>query len=740
MVSDNKVSINNKWLFKALEDKDYEVVNIPHTNKEVPYNYFDEKDYQFISCYKKSIYPKDKSKRIFLNFEGVMTAFNLKVNGNLLGEYRGGYIPHFIEITNHISFLEENEIYLEVDSREREDIPPFGYVVDYLTFGGVYRDVFLYELNHCFIENILYSYEVSDFNGDKGNIILRPRVLLNNDLEEIKGSFKVEIQGYSQETELKVMPGRHWYDLKEVCLRNMELWNIDNPKLYNAQGTLWVNGDLMDKSTITLGFRDLKIDEKGFCINGSRVKIRGLNRHQSFPYAGYAMPKRAQIKDADILKDELGLNLARTSHYPQSPYFLERCDEIGLLVLEEIPGWQHVSKEAPWREQALKDLESMIMRDYNHPSIITWGVRINESSDDDELYTKTNNLARELDSSRPTCGIRCIEKSNLLEDIYSMNDFIHDGGEKVLRSRRKVTNLEKPVPYLVTEFCGHIFPTKKFDNEQRLVEHALRHGSVQSLVREKDEYMGAIGWCAFDYYTHFDFGSGDRICYHGVMDMFRLPKYAANLYKSQKELKEEVVLEPLTWWSRGERDKGLVFPIYVCTNCEEIEVILGGKTLGLFKREEENIDEKLAFLKYPPIKLSLSNGDWGSKWSEAEFIGYSHGKKVIAKKFVENPIFKDIAVSIDDDELCGKEFDTTRVVIKAIDQQGNILPYINGSIHITLQGDIEVIGPKHISLIGGSIAFWIKTLGDYTKESAKIKISSSFGIEKEITVKLKEIY
>ena len=123
------------------------------------------------------------------------------------------------------------------------------------------------------------------------------------------------------------------------------------------------------------------------------------------------------------MKKELGLNAVRTSHYPQSQYFIDRCDEIGLLIFTEIPGWQHIGDEE-WKNQTVKNVEEMILQYRNHPSIILWGVRINESVDDEELYTRTNALAHKLDPTRQTGGVRCIKKSQLLEDVYTYNEFV----------------------------------------------------------------------------------------------------------------------------------------------------------------------------------------------------------------------------------------------------------------------------------------------------------------------------
>lgn len=735
LVSSTKKCISNGWIYKEHKEDTGVKVNLPHANKEVPYNYFDEKIYQFISYYEKELWIEAKGNREFLTFDGVMTAFKLYINNKFVGEYKGGYIPHQIEITDFVVRGQNNHLLVEVDSTEREDIPPFGYVIDYLTFGGIYRDVWHSSVDHTFVQNLYFRYNILEHDGTKGHIGCKPIIEINNRELEKEVKITLNIDTHSEEIVLALKPGLHRYDLTPFTLADMSLWSLENPILYPC--TVTMEGyNAKDERMIKVGFREIVIEGDKCSLNGKAITLMGLNRHQSYPYVGYAMPKRAQEKDAMILKYELGLNTVRTSHYPQSTYFLDKCDEIGLLVLEEIPGWQNVSKREDWREQVLEDVRGMIERDYNHPSVITWGVRINESGDDHELYTKTNALARELDSTRPTSGVRCMERSELLEDIYTMNDFVHDGSENILRTRRRCTGLDEAVPYMVTEFCGHIYPTKKFDQEERLVEHALRHGRIQSMARQKDEVLGAIGWCAFDYNTHFDFGSGDRICYHGVMDMFRIPKFAAAVYKSQRDPKLGYALEPLTYWARGEKNKGIVFPIHVFTNCHEIEVKLGGVSKGRFKRQFHNTDPKMQYLEYAPFVLNMNNGEWGAHWTDAEFIGYADGEAVISKKFIANPTYKGIAVEVDDESLVANELDVTRIIVKAVDEVGNVLPYLNETICIETEGDIEVIGTKCIQLIGGSIGFWIRTKVDAKPGSSVVTIKSGRGHEEKVVLRL----
>lgn len=711
------------------------VVNLPHTNQEVPYNYFDEKMYQFISYYEKELVIEPDEDRHFLLFEGVMTACKVFIDGQFVGEYKGGYIPHSMEVTDFVEKGKVHKVWVEVDATERADIPPFGYVIDYLTFGGIYRDVWYYHVSQTFIKNLFFKYEIVEHDGVVGCVKCTPTIQLDN--RDIEKEVTVSLSIYNEEKvfQIQVRPGVHNYALDSFTLEDINLWDMDQPCMYDCEVVL--EGERSnDTASIRVGFREITAQANEMKLNGKAITLIGLNRHQSYPYVGYAMPKRVQESDALILKNELGLNTVRTSHYPQSTYFLDKCDEIGLLVLEEIPGWQHVSKREDWREQVLRDVKAMIERDYNHPSIVTWGVRINESQDDTELYTATNALARELDDTRPTSGVRCSERSELLEDIYAMNDFIHDGSDNILRTRERCTGLTEGVPYIVTEFGGHTFPTKKFDQEERIVEHALRHGRILSLARQKEEILGAIGWCAFDYYTHYDFGSGDRICYHGVMDMFRIPKFAAAVYKSQRKKSQGYVMEPLTYWTRGERDRGVVFPIHVFTNCDTIEIKIGGVSKGKFTRQFFNTDAKMQYLKYPPFVIQMNNGEWGTHWTDAEFIGYDGDEAVVSKKFTANPTYSDIHVEADDVALEADVLDATRIVIKAVDQVGNTLPYINESVVVETEGDLEVIGPKHIQLIGGSSAVWVRTKVGAKKGVGKITITASVGHKRELELEL----
>jgi len=698
-------AINRNWLYSekvpakapslTFNDSQFERVTIPHTNKRLPWHGFDDKSYQFVSLYRRHFkLPFFQDKRVFVDFGGVMTAATVFINGHRLGEYRGGYTPFSFELTPHLNWKGDNVLAVAVDSTERKDIPPFGGEIDYLTFGGIYRDVALRFVPATFIENV-FAKPVNALRDDRrldvrcyanhpagSSSVEGGRIVLSVDLRD--GTNLIARKSL-------VFPSiAPHYDLSLTDLgKDLELWNIDHPKLYNLSVTL-SDGHFSDRYETRVGFREAKFTPEGFYLNGKHLKLRGLNRHQTFPFVGQAMPARVQRQDAWILRKELKCNIVRTSHYPQSPHFLDACDELGLLVLEEIPGWQHIGDQA-WKDLSVSYVEAMIRRDWNHPSIVLWGVRVNESRDDHDFYTRTNALAHSLDDSRQTGGIRYKYDSEFLEDVFTMNDF-----QLPLRPANHS-------PYLNTEFIGHMYPTKRNDNIERITEHTMRHARVHNQLASDKVYAGGIGWCAFDYNTHSNFCSGDRICYHGVSDIFRIPKPAAGFYRSQCDPKEEIVLEPAFDWSRGDRNESFNVAM-ICSNCEHLKIYIGNRLVA----EADPDRETFPHLPYPPFVTNIRQGISGG-WGDLKLEGYIGGKLVITKMLSGLGVDRELIVKADDLELIGDGIDATRVVLRVTDEYGGSRPFANAAIAMTIEGPGEIIGDNPFSLFGGVGAVWIRT-------------------------------
>lgn len=776
-----RIYLNNDWQFipefsDEIKNMDctleLENVRIPHTTKEVPFNCFDESVYQMLCGYRRILNAPEewKTKRIILHFDGVGHSTEVFINGEKIKEHHCGYTAFSVELTKYIRYGEENVIAVKVDSRESLNYPPFGFVIDYMTFGGIYRDVYIEVKDQDYIEDVFVRAEFdsqAELTETASEVKLVTKINLNIRNTASSAFF---IRGYLTKENKKILLGDKPIDSKDMLftkpLKNINLWSVDKPELYIIEYELYRDHELVDTYLVKFGFRECEFKTDGFYLNRKKVRICGLNRHQSYPYVGYAMPESIQKYDADILKNELGCNAVRTSHYPQSQYFIDRCDEIGLLVFTELPGWQHIG-DAKWQEQAVDNVRDMVMQYRNHPSIILWGVRINESGDNDAFYTRTNQTAHELDESRCTGGVRVMKNSNLLEDVYTYNDFIHAGTNAGCEPKKNITS-DMNKPYLVSEYNGHMFPTKSFDCEEHRREHAIRHATVLNEISGHDDIVGSFGWCMFDYNTHKDFGSGDRICYHGVMDMFRNPKLASYVYACQQE--KTPVLEVSSSMDIGEHpgcNRGFT---YIFSNADSVKMYKNDKFIKEYTAkdspyknlrhgpmliddfignqfiENENFSRKqaekitcglnyaathgynkLSFgMKFTIFSCMILNhmkpsdvahlynkyvGDWGGTSTVYRFEAIKDGK--VVKTVVKEPMTHiHLETKVSSRELKeGNSYDVSEIRIKVLDQNNNQMYYYSDSLEIKTTGPIEVIGPKNLAVRGGMSGTYIKTIG-----------------------------
>ncbi len=706
---------NDDWLYSPTEvspetsDSAFERVTLPHTNIVLPHHNFDNAEYQFISTYRKRFrLPEPRNgRRVYIDFDGAMIASTVTINGRALGDYEGGYTPFSFDMTDYLNDDGDNLLTVTLDSTERPDIPPYGGVVDYLTFGGIYRDVRLRYVEPVHLANDVFIYS-RDVMAERPSLDIQ--FTLRNQAGSA-GERKISVLFEGQECPLEkdtvaLTPGSDSQaHLRVTVPQAVQRWSLDAPQLYTVEIRLFEGGRQTDWKRKQIGFREAQFRDDGFYLNGEKVQLRGLNRHQTYPYIGAAAPKRLQEKDADIIKYELGCNIVRTSHYPQSPHFLRRCDEIGLLVFEEIPGWQHIGDE-DWQGISLRDVEAMIVRDRNHPSIVLWGVRINESLDNTAFYTRTNELAHRLDPTRQTGGVRFWLHSEFLEDVYTFNDFSN--------------SVQDPThtPHLICEFNGHMFPTKNWDQEERAVEHALRHAKIQNLAAAHPQVTGAIGWCAFDYNTHREFGSGDRICYHGVSDIFRLPKFAAYFYESQIAPSVRPVLRAATYWTMGDRSEGGINPLVVFSNCDAIELFTGGELIGRYTPAREDYSHLL----HPPFVIKGLQLLWGQhKFEDLRLVGYVEGAAVIEQLIAGDGLPDALSLAVDDSELYADGADMTRLVFRIVDKYGNRLPYTNQVVSFEVEGPAELIGENPFAIMGGQAALYVKA----TREPGTVIIRAS---------------
>lgn len=771
------ISLCSGWQFAESWSEEFlsgageaEDVRLPHTVRELPLHYAGPEDYEMLCGYRRVLHiPAEyEGKRLFLQFDGAAHIASVFVNGRETVTHRCGYTAFRVEITGLVRYGADNLVAVRLDCTENPAIPPFGFVIDYLTYGGLYREVWLDVREQAYIEDIFVTTPAAG----------RVRAVLT-------------VSGGQQHVRLRVLDG-------EVCLAecggdgsefdvsvpNTAQWSPEHPKLYTLEAVL----DNGDTQHVSFGFRTAEFRADGLYLNGERVFMRGLNRHQSYPYIGYAAPESLQREDARILKHELGCNAVRTSHYPQSRYFIDECDREGLLVFTELPGWQHIGGEE-WKAQAVENVREMIMQYRNHPSIVLWGVRINESVDDDDLYRRTNALAHELDPSRATSGVRYLEKSSLLEDVYSYNDFSHCGDNAGVKPKRKVTpDMHRAL--IVSEHNGHMFPTKSFDPWEKRQAQALRHARVLNDAAADGEHAGCFGWCMFDYPTHKDFGSGDRVCYHGVMDAFRNPKTAAALYVSQSG--ETPVLEVGSPMDIGDYAAGNTGRVYVFTNADEVALykndryvtsfrpsgwsglthgpVLADDTIGCLLNTQEGftgakekllhdclvsagkyglanmpLGDKLKMLRCMAMyKLTFADGvklygkyvgNWGGEATRWRFDGIRDGRTVASCTRAPGKHLH-IEARVSSTALTERaSYDMAAVRIRLLDEYGNTASYAQLPVELETGGVIGIAGPHTVTAEGGMCGTYVRSLGRAGSGTLTLRVQGLESVKIEFTVR-----
>ncbi len=822
-------SLNEGWQFSEnwSEDfmrgkGDFPVIRIPHTNKLLPYHNIDEKSYQMICGYRRTIDLREfadssgyvvkgsgaatgnasvysdgsggsfcfEGKRIFLQFDAAAHIATVYINGQERMTHSCGYTAFRVELTDDMKDGSV-DVAVRLDTTENPKIPPFGFVIDYLTYGGIYRPVWLDITDRNYVSDIfVYTPDLNtavvEFETVEDEGTKHERIILIKDSE---GRIIAESKSRGNRAEIKIDSAKPWnLDNPQLYTYRVELENVEDER-GNAGNSGKSSVNLSGKE-VSFGFRTAEFKQDGFYLNGEKIFLRGLNRHQSYPYIGYAAVDSLQKEDARILKEELACNAVRTSHYPQSQAFIDACDRAGLLVFTEIPGWQHIGDDV-WKKQAVENTKEMILQYRNHPSVILWGVRINESQDDDEFYAKTNALARSLDPSRQISGVRNIEKSNCLEDVYAYNDFSHDGSNSGVKAKKKILRpgqMDKPL--LISECNGHMFPTKPFDKWEVRQEHALRHARVMNDAIASGEHAGIFEWCMFDYPTHRDFGSGDRVCYHGVLDGFRNPKIAAAVWSSQGENCD--VLEVSSSMDIGDYPAGQLGDVYVFSNADTVKLYKNGQyvaelnnrpynalkhspllvddTVGELLKVNEGFSgskertihrclisarrhgvsnmplaDKLRFakamlvygLKYSQAVELFGKyvGNWGAEATVWKFEGIKDGRVVSAKELSPNTDMH-IEVKVSSSELCeAGSYDMAMVRVRILNAYDNIQPYVQLPVFFEASGAVALAGPSAASAEGGMTGTFVKTKGESGSGNLKVSCEGCAPVEIKFTVK-----
>lgn len=606
--------INNNWQFRFSHQVTFNTqrVDLPHT-----WNAQDalsgKHDYKRgIGNYTKRLFikPEWQGKRLFIRFEGVNSVSNVFINGKQIGEHRGGYGAFIHEITDHVNYGKNNEVLVRVNNGEQLDVMPL--VGDFNFYGGIYRDVHLLitddicisPLDHASPGVYLMQNKVSEKQAD-----VCARILLSNSgTEAQKAVVKLAIKDgqktvYSDEKDVSIAPDTdHQTELFDFSLKNPRLWNgATDPFMYQAEISLWRNGQEVDRIEQPLGLRYYHVDsDKGFYLNGKHLPLYGVCRHQDRAELGNALRTMHHDEDVEIMR-EMGVNAVRLAHYPQATYMYNLMDREGWIVWAEIPfvgpgGYADKGfvNQLSFKDNGKEQLKELIRQHYNHPSICFWGLfnELKEQGDNPIEYVKElNALAHQEDPTRPTTSA-----SNQGGDINFLTDLIawnkYDGwyGATPATLATWLDATHKKHPQLkigISEYGAgasiyhqqdslkQSVPNSWWHPENWQTEYHIRNWDI---IRSRPFVWGSFVWNMFDFgAAHRTEGDRPGINDKGLVTYDRkVKKDAFYFYKANWNPEPMARIEGHRNTDRYRK----VTDIRVFSNCTEVTLKINGKLIG----------------------------------------------------------------------------------------------------------------------------------------------------------------
>ncbi len=742
--------------FKQLNSSEWENVILPHN--PVIEDLTIKHQWQGICYYKKQFRVKKNRKNnlCYLEFEGAMQLADVWINRKHVIQHAGGYTPFVIDVAKFLNYGDDNEILVRLDNRNNPLIPP-GKPLENLDFcyhGGIYRDVNLIFKNKIHITDPVFVNEVAgggvfvtypEVSPNKALIAIKTHVANEQDIPaeitikqtlfKINGLYTQRDTGKQvsvNETTVTIdkNSSKHFAQILDVA--SPKLWTPDNPWLYLLRTEIIKDGKIIDQEEQRIGIRRIKFTVKnGFEINGQKIRLVGSNRHMEYPYIGNAISDNAQYRDIYHIK-ESGFNTVRLGHYIQDKSVLDACDELGVLAIEPIPGWQFFNSNEQFCEYTYRDIKQMVRRDRNHPSMIMWETILNESWPPKWWEDKAAATAH---AEYP--GDQFYTSGDSYE-YYGWDVQYNDWEEGFNRPN----NSGKPGfirEYYDYEFGGHYSTTriKRGDGEKALLQNAWN--AQWSHNRYRAYYPWTSGdavWSMYDYNR----GCCDNICYSGIADIFRIDKFSVPFFKSQMAIGTPLPAEPFkpyvflaTLWNKPTPQNKVI----VYSNTEEIALFINGKEVSR-QRPDNGSDSEYAKskelwykgghpfdggnckqLNHPPFTFRNIN------WQKGEIVavGYINGHEECRHvvRTPEKPAT--LNISYFESGKPASKNDLLIVYVKIKDKNGTLCVSESSRITLSVETGGEVKGPNSINPEAGIASFLVRT--DETHELI-LKAKSSF--------------
>ncbi|MDD3077503.1 MAG: glycoside hydrolase family 2 TIM barrel-domain containing protein [Paludibacter sp.] len=739
------INFNSNWKFCNQEDlsaktespwlenfdfNDWTNVTLPRTAKVEPLTIVNP--WEGISWYAKEFTADSawKNKKISIQFDAIMQKADVWLNGKHIYTNYGGYLPFCIDISDAINYEKANRIIVKTDNTSNPEIPPGKSIqtLDFCYYSGIYRNVSLIvtELLHItnsIKENLTASGGIKIWypvvTKDSAQIAIATHI--RNDYkipEKFNISYKLinsKGEPVIQETlqNQRIIAKNQLGITDTLRIKNPRLWHPNHPDLYKLVVEISQQGKIIDRVENRIGIRKFEIKNDQFWVNNEPLLLIGTNRHQEYPYIGNALSDNAQYRDVYKIK-QAGFNIVRLSHYPQSPAFMKACDELGILAIDAIPGWQFVG-DSLFKERSYQNARELIRRDRNHACVAIWELSLNESPMPDSFMKQMNNIAKEEfpETKLITCGwidkyydvfipARQHAKPPFYWKKYSgkIPLFTGEYGDWEYYAQDAGLNQAGYAGLTPNERTSRQL---RRDGEKRLLQQAINFQEAHN-DNLRNPHLGDANWLMFDYNR----GYSPDIESSGIMDMLRLPKFSYYMYRSQSTLP---TLKIASYWNKNSDFQD----IKVFSNCDEVALYLNGKLIGQQKAERNSISDKLP---HAPFIFHPDRYEPGT----LKAVGYRNNKKVATDKISTAGKAAQLKISYDlsSKPLEADGADAIFVYVTICDKKGHPVFDAANNVSLTVSTGAEIISPKAVAAEAGIATFLLKA-GNFP---AKIRITA----------------
>lgn len=729
-------SMNPAWRFhkgamegaetKEFNDKDWTVVSLPDGIEYLPTEASGCINYQGEVWYRKHFTPDAalKGKKLFLHFEAIMGKSKVFVNGKLLTEHFGGYLPVIVDVTDVLDWNGDNVIAVWADNSDDPSYPPGKAqdVLDYTYFGGIYRDCWLIAHNNVFITDPNYENEVAGGGlfvafGKVSDALAEVQLKIHvRNATKNPFSGRVEymlLQPDGTEVarlsdKIQVKAGRATTVSDRMPVKQPMLWTPSTPTLYNLLvRVLDKEGNVIDGYRRRIGIRSIEFKGKdGFFLNGRPYgkPLIGANRHQDFAVVGNAVANSIHWRDAKKLKD-VGMEIIRNAHCPQDPAFMDACDELGLFVIVNTPGWQFWNDAPEFAQRVYSDIRNVVRRDRNHPSVWLWEPILNETWYPADFAKNPRDIV-DAEYPYPYCYSGSDSEARGHENfpVYFAHPANMQDASKEIDPTK--TYFTREWGDNVDDWSSHNSPSRVARNwgEQPMRVQAQHYAcpyypvtSYDVLYKQSPQHVGGCLWHSFDHQR----GYHPDPFYGGLMDVFRQPKYSYYMFMAQR---------PAVKNDRNAGSGPMVYiahemtpfsgkDVTVYSNCDEVRLTFnkGGKTYT-YKKDKNRPGMPSPVITFPDVYDFMVDKAFSRTQKQDDVYllaeGLIDGKVVATHKVVPARRPEKILLWMDNEgtDLKADGFDFVTVVAAVADKNGNIKRLNNYNIRFSIEGEGRLLG------------------------------------------------